>query len=88
MERAPDKLPNTSSRLIAMAVSLVGEADQVRQAMQCSNEDFREYCAASKEPPGPEFDRLIQLIIREQGKMLAKNRELIGRIREAQSKPK
>jgi hypothetical protein len=81
MDRVPPKLPNTASRLIAMAASLVGEADPVRQAMQCSPEDFRAYCAGSKEPGMVEFDRLIALIIRQQGKLIARNRELLDRIR-------
>jgi hypothetical protein len=81
MDRAPPKLPNTTSRLIAMAASLVGEAEQVRAHMACSAADFLEYCAGRKEPPMPEFDRLISLIVREQGKIIAANRELIARIR-------
>ena len=58
MDRGPGKLPNTTSRLIAMAVSLVG-----------------------KESPLDVFDRLVNLIIREQGKLIAKNKELLARIR-------
>jgi hypothetical protein len=65
MDRVPGRLPNTSSRLIAMAVSLVGEAQSVMLEMKCSREDFLDYCAARKEPPAEELDRLI-----------AKNREL------------
>ena len=81
LDRAPPKLPNTASRLIAMAASLVGEVEAVRLAMGCSNADFLEYVGSKKEPPWPEFDRLIQLILREQGKMIAKNRELMSEIR-------
>lgn len=81
MDRAPPKLPNTSSRLIAMAVSLVGEVEEVRKAMCCSHDDFRDYCASEKEPPWPELDRLIGLIISEQGKMIAKNREFLNAAR-------
>jgi hypothetical protein len=53
--------------------------------MKCSNVDFQEYCAGRREPPAEEFDRLVTLIIREQGKLIARNRVLIARIR-AQSK--
>ena len=81
MDRGPGKLPNTASRLIAMAVSLVGEAEPVRDVMHASHEDFRAYCAGEKELPYGELDRLIALIIREQGKIIAKNRELIAEIR-------
>jgi hypothetical protein len=30
----------------------------------------------------PEFDRLITLIVREQGRMIAHNRELIAKVRQ------
>jgi hypothetical protein len=82
LDRVPPKLPNTTSRLIAMAVSLVGEAQSVVLEMRCSQVDFGEYCAGGKEPPPIEFERLIVLIIREQSKMIAKNRELIAKNRE------
>jgi hypothetical protein len=82
LDRVPPKLPNTSSRLIAMAVSLVGNVEAVRKEMGCSHEDFREYAASQKEPPWEQFDRLIQLIIREQGLLIAKTRELLTKIRD------
>lgn len=82
VDRGPGKLPNTSSRLIAMAVSLVGEAQSVVLEMKCSPHDFRDYCAGLKEPPPDQFERLVALIIHEQGKMIAKNRELIAKNRE------
>lgn len=85
MDRAPAKLPNTSSRLIAMAVSLVGEVQTVALEMKCSNPDFLEYCAGRKEPPPEELDRLITLIVREQGRLISKNRQLLADIR-AQTK--
>ena len=70
MDRLPPKLPNTCSRLIAMAVSVVGEAQSVMLEMRCSQMDFREYCFGVKEPSSEEFDQLI-----------AQNRELIEQIR-------
>ena len=80
MEHVPPKLPNTSSRLIAMAVSFVGEAQSVALEMKCSNLDFLEYCAGQKEPPLDELDRLIGLIVREQTKLIAQNRELLAKM--------
>jgi hypothetical protein len=68
MDWVTEKLPNTSSRLIAMAVSLVGDPD----------------CSGGKEPTWPELDRLVTRIIREQGKMMTKNRELFAQIRAKQ----
>lgn len=82
----PDRLSNTTSRLIAMAVSLLGEPHKVRQEMKCSEADFLEYCAASKEPSWPELDRLIGLIVREQGSIIAKNRDLLAALREKRNK--
>ena len=81
MDRAPPKLPNTSSRLIAMAVSLVGEVQSVALEMQCSNADFLDYCAARKEPPADQLERLIALIIREQGRLISQNRQLLADMR-------
>ena len=77
MDRAPDKLPDTSSRLIAMAVSLVGSPEQVMAHMKSSKADFLAYCAGEKEPSWGELDALIGLIVREQGSMIAKNRDFM-----------
>jgi hypothetical protein len=65
-----------------MAVSLVGSVDEVRAQMRSSAADFEDYCAGRKEPIWPELDKLITLIVREQGNIIAKNRELIARNRE------
>jgi hypothetical protein len=83
MDHAPDRLPNTASRLIAMAVSLVGSAQEVTAYMRSTEEDFRDYCAGAKEPSFVELDRLVTLIIREQGKIIAQNRELLQRVQAA-----
>jgi hypothetical protein len=79
MDRAPGKLPNTDSRLIAIAVSLVGDSKKVMDQMRCSEADFREYCENRKELPWPELDRLISLIIDEQGKAIATHRALLAK---------
>ena len=71
----------TAPRLIAMAVSLCGDTQPIRAAMRCSEEDFVAYCAGKKEPPWPEVDRLITLIVYEQGSIIAKNRELLTQAR-------
>ena len=78
MDQTPPELQSNSSRLIGLAVSLVGEARSVALEMKCSNADFLEYCAARKEPPAQELDRLITLIIREQARMISKNRQLLA----------
>jgi hypothetical protein len=81
VDRAPPKLPNTASRLIAMAVSLVGESTKVMIAMRCSEADFHEYSDGRKEPSWPELDKLITLIVREQGIIIAKNRVVLDALR-------
>jgi hypothetical protein len=87
VDRPPARLPNTSSRLIAMAASLVGAAEDVATEMRCSAEDFREYRAGTKEPSAPELERLVALIIREQAKVIAKNRELLVQMRARKTPP-
>lgn len=70
----------TAPRLIAIAVSLVGDPQKVTKAMRCSEQDFTAYCQGTKEPPWPELDKLISLIVHEQGIIIAKNRELIAKL--------
>jgi hypothetical protein len=74
--------PNTGARLIAMAVSLAGSVEEVKACMRSTEADFIDYCAGVREPALPELDRLITLIIREQGKIIAQNRDLLQRARE------
>jgi hypothetical protein len=71
---------STTSRLIDMATMLVGEAE-VRKAMRSSLADFKSYAAGRKEAPYDELGRLVDVIVREQEKVIMKNRELISRIR-------
>ena len=70
-----------------MAVSLVGEAQSVMLEMRCSHAEFREYCLGLREPSAEEFDRLLELIVTEQRKMLDKNRELLAQIRDKPPPP-
>ena len=81
MDRGPEKLPNTASRLIAMAASLVGGAEAVRRAMVCSPEDFQNYCSGLEEPPYAELDRLVTLIIVEQQKIIDRNHDFLAKMR-------
>lgn len=82
MDRVPPRLPTTASRLIAMAASLLGDAEKVRSEVGCSPEEFRAYREAEREPPWHQVDRLVLLILREQAKAIARNRELTGKIRD------
>jgi hypothetical protein len=49
--------------------------------MQCSESDFLAYCAERKPLPQPELERLVELIILEQPKVIGKNREILLQIR-------
>jgi hypothetical protein len=77
MDRVPGRLPNTTSRLIALAASMVGSVQDVMAVMKCSEADFLAYSEGRKEPPWAEFDRLILLIITEQRKLMDTNRSLL-----------
>ena len=81
MDRIPAKLPNTASRLIAMAASMAGSLDQVIAVMHCTEADVLKYLDGRIEPPWDQFDRLIFFIVTEQGKLMDKNRELLDAIR-------
>jgi hypothetical protein len=61
-----------------MAASLIGDVEKVRLTLRCPHDEFRAYCAGTKELPYDELDRLIDLISREQGLLIARNRELLA----------
>jgi hypothetical protein len=81
VDRTPGKLPNTTSRLIAMAASMLGSNDAVLKAMKCSAADFLCYCDGSKEPAWQELERLVTLIVTQQQKLIEENRQLLARHR-------
>ena len=81
MDRSPEKLPSTSSRLIAMAVALVGAEERVRAHMKCDEADFRAYRAGRKEPDWVQLGRLVDFIIVEHGRVIAENRAALAQIR-------
>lgn len=84
VERTSANAPSTCSRLIGMAVSLVGEAQSVMLEMRCSHAEFREYCLGLREPSAEEFERLVDLIVSEQRKLIEKHRELLAQVNEKQ----
>ena len=53
----------------------MGDSEAVRKCLQCSEVDFQDYMAGRKEPSWPEFDRLIELIVREEGILIANQKE-------------
>jgi hypothetical protein len=74
-------MSTTAARLIAMAVSLVGDAGAVRNHMRCSEADFLAYCEGQKELNAGMLEAVVGLIVQEQGKLIAKNREMLTELR-------
>ena len=70
-----------------MAASLMGNVEALRKEIGSSDAEFLAYCENTKDMPWPEFDRLIQIIIREQGKVIAQNRKLLDESRARSAKP-
>lgn len=77
-----------SARLIAMAVSLVGDAGVVRNHMRCSEADFIAYCDGQKELNATMLEAVVALIVHEQGSLIAKNREMLGELRKGRGAEK
>jgi hypothetical protein len=73
---SPFALPTTSSRLLAMAVALVGEAEKVRKHMNFTEADVLAVSGGARELTWAELDLLTTLLVHEQGTMLAQNRDL------------
>lgn len=80
-QRTRTEPANVTSQLIAAAVSLVGSPVDVRTHMRSTEKHFLDYCAGVKEPSPVELERLITLIIREQGRIIAQNRNLLQQLR-------
>ena len=80
-QKSTTRPPTVTSQLIAAAVSLVGSPLDVRTHMRSTEKHFLDYCAGVKEPSPVELERLITLIIREQGRIIAQNRNLLQALR-------
>jgi hypothetical protein len=49
--------------------------------LNCSDADFAAYRAGRKQPNQTEFETLVSIIIREQDKIIQRNREVLAKIR-------
>lgn len=78
------RAPDTTLKLIALAVSLVGDQSKVMKQMRCSEADFLLYCSGEKELPLRELDRLVSLIVHEQQAKVAAQRERLRAFRAKQ----
>ena len=75
------KLPTTSARLLAMAVGLLGETSLVRNHMKFSDTELVDVITGKREMTWVELDLLTTLLIREQGSIIAKSRDLLELLR-------
>lgn len=75
------KLPTTSARLLAMAVALVGEREKVRAHMSFSESELLAVLAGNRELTWNELGLLTDLLVMEQGSMIARNRDLLELLR-------
>ena len=80
--------PSAGARVIAMAVSLVGDPEKVRHKIGCSAEDFMAYCSGAQDLQWRHFDALLTLITHEQGLLIAKNRDLLNEMRQKSRDPR
>lgn len=65
------------SELLEIAAKLLGSDVELRTQMKWSAADLAAYRAGKTNLPWTEYDRLVALIIREQGKLLEKNKQLL-----------
>lgn len=64
-----------------MAIALLGEAIKVRNHMKFSEAELVAIVAGERELTWAELDLLTTLLVREQGNVIAKNRDLAELIR-------
>ena len=76
-----DQSRTTSARLLAMAVTLMGERATVRDHMKFSDAELLAFLSGGRELTWAELDRLTTLLVREQDNMIAKNRDLVELLR-------
>ena len=69
-------LPTTSSRLLAMAVALVGSKHEVEQYMNFTVQELVDVLAGTRELTSAELDLLTVLLVNEQGHLMTQNRDL------------
>lgn len=74
-------LPTTSARLLAMAIALLGETNLVRRHMKFSDAELVDLLSGKREMTWVELDLLTTLLVREQGSLLAKSRDLVELLR-------
>lgn len=81
MDRIPEGISRATSRLITMAVSLLGDEEAVRKELNCSLPDFRAFIAMHKPPTAEQLNTLISIVVREQRSLIVKSRELSAELR-------
>jgi hypothetical protein len=71
----------TSARLLAMAVALRVDKSKLRQHMKLSDAELASLLAGDRELSWAELDLLTDLLVREQGFVIDKNRDLVELLR-------
>ena len=64
-----------------MAVALSGETSKVRDHMKFSQAELHALLAGKRELTWSELDLLTTLLVKEQGTLIAKNRDLVELLR-------
>ena len=71
----------TSARLLAMAVALRVDRNKLRHHMKLSDAELASLLAGDRELSWTELDLLTDLLVREQGFVIDKNRDLVELLR-------
>ena len=86
LDGVSDSFDRITSSLMALAASLADEPRKVWESMGCSEAEYRDYCAGRKVPTQLELERLVELIIQEQGNIVSRNRDLLAQVRAKDAK--
>ena len=79
----PNRKPTTAADLIEAATNLLQSREAVRAQLEADAFQFEQWADGSAEPPWSAFERLVFLVLTEQQKRVAQNRQLLaaGRVR-------
>jgi hypothetical protein len=69
-------------KLIEVAVAIIGSKERVREVMSCSEDAFRSYELGEHEIPVEELSSLIDVIVKEQHKLIEKRRAALAKLRQ------
>jgi hypothetical protein len=82
------KKTNTTTRLIDMTVTLLGDTAAASHALHCSELELESWRAGIMEPPWIVFERMVDILIEHQAKQIGEQREALRQLRAGESKRK